>query len=64
MIELLTLTTTAFVVPSFKLSSLYDSVQAKHPASTETGKHFHRDSAYSTEGILCLEQHDSSPRRK
>lgn len=50
MIGLMTLTTTAFVVPSLKLSSLYDSVQAKCPAITETGKHFHRDSTYSKEG--------------
>lgn len=66
MIELMTLTTTAFVVPTLQLSSLYDSVKAKRPASTETSKHFHRYSTYtySKDGTVCLKQYDSSPRRK
>lgn len=60
----MTLRTSTFVVPSLKLSTLYDFVQAKCPAITETDKHFHHDSTYSNAGIVFTEQRDSSPGRK
>lgn len=55
MVEHMTLTTRVLLVPTLKLSSFYDSVQAICPASRETDKHFYHDSAYSKERVVCVE---------